>query len=64
MQFDTLGNRRIEDLAENRQLVPDQLSRLQHRLLKTGGRLIKPARYCWLLDESRLTRPLFGAMVR
>ena len=32
--------------------------------LRPGGRLIKPARYCWLLDESRLTRPLFGAMVR
>ena len=31
----------------------------------TGGRPIEHARYHWLLlDESDLTRPLFGAMVR
>jgi hypothetical protein len=34
-------------------------------LVKTGGRLIKHARYYWLLlAESHLTRRLFGAMVR
>jgi hypothetical protein len=34
-------------------------------LVKTGGRLIKHARYFWLLlAESHLTRPLFGAMLR
>jgi len=34
------------------------------RLVKTGGRLIKHARYYWLLlAESHLTRRLFGAMV-
>ena len=33
--------------------------------MKTGGRLIKHARYYWpLLEESGLTRRLFGAMVR
>jgi len=35
------------------------------RLVKTGGRLVKHARYYWLLlVESRLTRRLFGSMVR
>jgi len=34
-------------------------------LVKTGGRLLKHARYYWLLlAESHLTRRLFGAMVR
>jgi hypothetical protein len=41
------------------------LSSLQRRLVKTGGRLIKHARYYWLLlAEGHLTRRLFGAMVR
>ena len=38
---------------------------LQQRLVKTGGRLVKDARYYWLmLAESHLTRRLFGSMVR
>ena len=38
---------------------------LQQRLVKTGGRLIKHARYYWLLlAESHLTRRLFGSIVR
>jgi hypothetical protein len=41
------------------------LTSLQQRLVKTGGRLIKHARYYWLLlAESHLTRRLFGAMLR
>ena len=41
------------------------LTGLQQRLVKTGGRLIKHARYYWLLlAESHLTRRLFDAMVR
>jgi hypothetical protein len=41
------------------------LTSLQQRLVKTGGRLVKHARYYWLLlAESDLTRRLFGAMVR
>ena len=41
------------------------LTSLQQRLVRTGGRLIKHARYYWLLlAESHLTRRLFGAMVR
>ena len=41
------------------------LTRLQQRLVKTGGRLIKHARYYWLmLAESHLTRRLFVAMLR
>jgi hypothetical protein len=40
------------------------LTRLQQRLVKTGGRLTKHARYYWLLlAESHLTRWLFGSML-
>ena len=41
------------------------LTSLQQRLVKTGGRLVKHARYYWLLlAESHLTWRLFGATVR
>jgi hypothetical protein len=41
------------------------LTSLQQRLVKTGGRLMKHARYYWLLlAESHLTRRLFESMVR
>ena len=41
------------------------LTSLQQRLVKTGGRLVKHARYYWLLlAENHLTRRLFGAMLR
>ncbi len=41
------------------------LTSLQQRLVKTGARLVKHARYYWLfLAESHLTRRLFGAMLR
>ncbi len=41
------------------------LTSLQQRLVKTGGRLLKHARYYWLLPaESHLTRRLFGTMLR
>jgi hypothetical protein len=37
------------------------LTSLQQRLVKTGGRLVKHARYYWLLlAESHLTRRVFG----
>lgn len=40
------------------------LTSLQQRLVKTGGRLVKHARYCWLLlAEGHLTRRLFGAVL-
>ncbi|MGD0225816.1 MAG: hypothetical protein ABSF71_26085 [Terriglobia bacterium] len=40
------------------------LTSLEQRLVKTGGRLVKHARYYWLLlAESHLTRRLFGAML-
>jgi Transposase DDE domain group 1 len=40
------------------------LTSLQQRLVKTGGRLVKHARYYWLLlAEGHLSRRLFGAMV-
>jgi hypothetical protein len=41
------------------------LTSLQQRLVKTGGRLVKHARYYWLLlAESQLTRRLFAGMLR
>jgi hypothetical protein len=41
------------------------LTSLQQRLVKTGGRLVKHARYYWLLlAENHLTRRLFGIMLR
>jgi len=41
------------------------LTSLQQRLVKTGGRLIKHARYYWLLlAESHLTRRLFASTLR
>jgi hypothetical protein len=44
-----------------RRIMNWPLMSLQQRLVKTGGRLIKHARYCWLLLlENHLTRPLFG----
>ena len=41
------------------------LTSLQQRLVKTGGRLVKHARYYWLLlAEGHLTRQRFGSMLR
>jgi hypothetical protein len=41
------------------------LTRLQQRLVKTGGRLVRHARYYWpLLAEGHLSRRLFGSMLR
>ena len=41
------------------------LTSLQQRLVKTGGRLKKHARYYWLpLAERHLTWRLFGGMLR
>ena len=46
--------------AAGRHLV----AHLQQRLVNTGGRLIKYARYYWsLLAESHLTRRLFAGML-
>ena len=40
------------------------LTSLQHRLMKTDGRLVKHARYYWLLlAEGHLNRKLFGEML-
>jgi hypothetical protein len=47
---------------EGRELVANQLG--EQRLVKTGNRLVKHARYYWrLLTESHLPRRLFGATV-
>ena len=41
------------------------LTSLQQRVVKTGGRLVKHARYYWLmLAESHLTKRLFAGMVQ
>jgi hypothetical protein len=38
---------------------------LQQRLVKTGGRLVKHARYYWLLlAERHLTQRVFSAILR
>lgn len=51
-------------LALPKRIETWSLTSLQQRLVKTGGRLVKHARYYWLfLAESHLTRRLFGAMV-
>jgi hypothetical protein len=47
---------------EDRNVVINQPAQ---RLVKTGGRLVKHARYYWLiLAESYLTKHLFAGMVR
>jgi hypothetical protein len=52
-------------LALPKRIANRSLTSLQQRLVKTGGRLLKHARYYWLLPaESHLTRRLFGSMVR
>jgi Transposase DDE domain group 1 len=52
-------------LALPTQVATWSLTSLQQRLVKTGGRLIKHARYYWLLlAESHLTRRLFGSMLQ
>ena len=52
-------------LALPREIAKWSLTSLQERLVKTGGRLIKHARYYWLLlAESYLTRRLFGGMLQ
>ena len=52
--------------AQQRKLFPiPVVPSLHHRLMKTGGRLVKHARYYWLLlAEGYLNRRLFGDMLR
>ncbi len=66
----TLSLAHISDLnLSNRLALPKRienwsLTSLQQRLVKTGGRLVKHARYYWLLlAEGHLTRRRFGAML-
>ncbi len=52
-------------LALPRRIDTWPLTSLQRRLMKTGGRLVKHARYYWLLlAEGRPTPRLFGAIVQ
>ncbi len=52
-------------LALSQRIKNWSLTSLQQRLVKTGGRLIKHARYYWLLlAEGHLHRRLFGQMLR
>ena len=61
---------RITDFPKNQQFATHRignwsLTSFQQRLVKTGGRLIKHARYYWLLlAESHLTRRLFAGLLR
>ena len=58
-----LGNLRRR-LALPTRVATWSLTSLQQRLVKTGGRLIRHARYYWLLlAESHLTRRLFAGML-
>src|ERR1700674_2071508 len=58
-----LGNL-LRRLALPKRIDAWSLTSLQQRIVKTGGRLIKHARYYWLLlAESHLTRRLFGSML-
>jgi hypothetical protein len=58
-----LGNLWRRLVLPNR--IAYSLTSLQQRLVKTGGCLIKHARYYWLLlTESHLSRRPFGGMVR
>jgi hypothetical protein len=51
-------------LALPKRIENSSLTSLQQRLVKTGGRLVKHARYYWLLlAEGHLTRRRFGAML-
>jgi hypothetical protein len=46
-------------------IVNWSLTSLRRRLVKTGGRPVKPAQYYWLLlAEGHLTRTRFAAMLR
>ena len=55
----------LTPLALPQRIGDSSLASLQQQLVKTGGRLVKHARYYWLLlAESHLTRRLFGSMVR
>jgi hypothetical protein len=48
-----------------RQSIYSRIAGYEDVLVKASGRLIKHARYYWLmLAESHLTRRLFGGMVR
>jgi len=59
-----LGNR-WRRLVLPKRIDAWSLTSLQQRLVKTGGRLIKHARYYWLLlAEGHLHRRLFGQMLR
>jgi hypothetical protein len=59
----SLGNF-LRRLVIPRRIGTRTLSGLQQRLVKTGGRLIKHARYYWLLlAEGHFTRGLFGTML-
>ena len=52
-------------LALPRRIQSWSLTSLQQHLVKTGGRLVKHARYyCLLLAEGHLNRSLFARMLR
>ena|ERR1035437_723196 len=61
-----LGDRRCPRFDKSRRRGNEDwsLTSLQQRLVKTGGRLVKHARYYWLfLAEGHLNRRRFGAML-
>ena len=54
-----------EELVRPERIRNWSLTSLQQRLVKTGGLLVKDARYYWLLlAEGHLSRRMFGSMLR
>jgi hypothetical protein len=59
-----LGNL-LRRLALPAKIADWSLTSLQQRLVKTGGHLVRHARYRWIMRaESHLTRQLFGGMLQ
>ena len=62
--FGAWRTKRSGRLALPQRIENWSLTSLQQRLVKTGGRLVKHARYYWLLlAEGHLNRRRFGAML-
>src|SRR5713226_1067755 len=63
--YEELEERGVRRLALPKRIENWSLTSVQQRLVKTCGRLVKHARYYWLLlAEGHLTRRVFGAMLR
>ncbi len=65
MQIILIGNWPLTSFEERAASLREFSAVAAQRLVKTGGRLVKHARYYWLLlAEGHLTRGCFGSMLR